>query len=68
MYKTTWAIKIDGAETVEFTYYHFGKTPKFPSWYMEENHWYEIEILWNFKLIIGIKSFFKCLFHNYIIK
>lgn len=67
MYKTTWTIKIDDTETVEFTYYHFGKTPRFPSWYMEENHWYEIEMLWNFKLIFSIKTFCKCLFHNYYI-
>lgn len=68
MYKTIWAIKIDDTETVEFTYYHFGRTPKFPSWYMEEGYWYEIEMLWNFKLNINIKTFCKCLFHNYIIK
>ena len=68
MYKTVWAIKMDNTETVEFTYYHFGKTPKFPSWYMEENHWYKIEIIWNFKLIVSIKTFCKCLFHHYIIK
>lgn len=68
MYKTVWAIKIDGVDTVEFTYYHFGKTPNFPSWYMEENHWYEIEMIWNFKLIPTIKTFCKCLFHDYIIK
>ena len=68
MYKTTWAIKIDDVETVELVYYHFGKTPKFPSWYMEENHWYEIEMIWNFKLITSVKTFCKCLFHDYIIR
>ena len=68
MYKTIWAIKIDGNETVKLTYYHFGRTPRFPSWYMEENHWYEIEMIWNFKLIVSIKTFCRCLFHNYIIK
>ena len=68
MYKTIWAIKIDGTETVELTYYHFGRTPRFPSWYMEEGYWYEIEMLWNFKLNVSIKTFCKCLFHNYIIK
>lgn len=68
MYKTVWAIKIDDIDTVEFTYYHFGKTPKFPAWYMEENHFYEIEMLWHFKLITTMKTFCKCLFHNYIIK
>jgi len=68
MYKTIWAIKIDGTETVELTYYHFGRTPRFPSWYMEEGYWYEIEMLWSFKLNISIKTFCKCLFHNYIIK
>ena len=68
MYKTIWAIKIDGTETVELTYYHFGRTPRFPSWYMEEGYWYEIEIIWHFKLIMSVKTFCKCLFHNYIIK
>ena len=41
MYKTTWMItdKSDaGVINTELTLYHFGKDPKFPSWYMEENH------------------------------
>ncbi len=69
MYKTIWTIKdvIDNTET-ELTYYHFGKNPKFPSWYMEENHVYEIEMLWNFKLIHTPTLFFRCLTGFYIIK
>ena len=68
MYKTIWAIKIDNQYNVKFTYYHFGKTPQFPNWYMEENHWYEIELLWNVKLISTLKIFLKCLFKHYIIQ
>jgi hypothetical protein len=40
MYKTTWMIADESDEGVfqtELTLYHFGKNPKFPSWYMEEN-------------------------------
>ena len=69
MTKTTWIIT-DETENVtsEFTYYHFGKKPKFPAWYMEENHVYSIEMLWNFKLIMNIETLFKCLTHFYLIK
>ena len=72
MYKTTWLIEYEEEEgckqKVEFIQYHFGKTPKFPSWYMEENKLYTIEMIWNFKLIIKPSIFMKCLFHQYIIK
>lgn len=69
MYKTIWAIKdvISNIET-ELTYYHFGKNPQFPTWYMEENHVYEIEMIWNFELLKTFSLFIKCLTHYYIIK
>lgn len=69
MTKTTWIIT-DLNENIktELTYYHFGKEPKFPSWYMEEGKAYEIEMIWNFKLLRTPKLFFKCLTHFYIIK
>lgn len=66
MYKTTWLIIDEVNDTkTEFTYYHFGKEPRFPSWYMEENHVYNIEMIWNFKLLVTPALFFKCLFHHY---
>ena len=71
MYKTTWMITDEsdaGILKTELTLYHFRKTPKFPSWYMKEHHLYEIEMIWNFHLIIRPYIFFKCLFHKYIIK
>ena len=69
MYKTIWYI-IDNTENIptEFTFYHFKKSPKFPSWYMEENHNYTIEVLWNFKLTNTISTFFKCLTKFYIVQ
>jgi hypothetical protein len=71
MYKTIWAVKDESERETfrtELTLYHFGKTPKFPSWYMEENHVYEIEMLWNFKLEMRFHLFIKCLTHCYAIK
>lgn len=69
MTKTTWLIidKTDNTEA-EFAYYHFGKEPKFPTWYMEEGHNYNIEMLWNYKLVTSLNTFYKCLVHHYIIK
>lgn len=69
MYKTVWMIKdlADNTKT-ELTWYHFGKEPKFPTWYMEANKVYEIEMLWNHKLISTLNTFIKCLTHTYIIK
>lgn len=69
MTKTIWLI-IDNTENTktEFTYYHFGKAPQFPAWYFESGHNYEVEMVWNFKLINTFKIFFKCLFHQYVIK
>lgn len=66
MYKTVWLIN-DGKFKTNLTYYHFGKEPKFPSWYMEEGIMYEIEMVWNLKLINTPKIFLQCLFHKYII-
>lgn len=71
MYKTTWMIGDEsdaGVYQTELTLYHFGKKPKFPGWYMEENHSYVIEMIWNFKLILRPSIFFKCLTHQYTIK
>ena len=69
MYKTIWLITDIMEDTsTELTLYHFGKGPKFPTWYMEENKVYEIEMLWNFKLLLTPKIFFKCLTHFYKIK
>jgi hypothetical protein len=69
MYKTIWLITDIMEDTsTELTLYHFGKEPKFPTWYMEENKVYEIEMLWNFKLLLTPKIFFKCLTHFYKIK
>ncbi len=67
MYKTVWLID-DGEFKIEFTCYHFGKEPKFPTWYMEEGHVYEIKILWNWKLVPCFKMFVKCLFHEFLIR
>ena len=67
MYKTVWIIN-DGIAPIEFTYYHFGKKPKFPSWYMKENATYDIEMLWNIPLINTLTIFFKCLFHKWTIR
>lgn len=71
MYKTTWLVTDESDEGVfktELSLYHFGKNPKFPSWYMEENHAYGIEMIWNFKLIVRPSIFFKCLICWYNIK
>lgn len=71
MYKTVWAVKDEseqGTFKTELTLYHFGKTPRFPSWYMEENHVYQIEMLWNFELEMRFHLFIKCLTHCYVVK
>lgn len=67
MYKTIWTIN-EGENKTELTYYHFGKEPKFPTWYMEEGRVYEIEMDWNLKLMHTPRLFFKCLFHDYVIR
>ena len=68
MYKTIWCISKDSTTPIKFTQYHFGKTPYFPSWYMEEGHVYEIEIIFNMKLINTFKIFKKCLFKTHEIE
>ena len=68
MYKTVWLIIENDKIKTKFSWYHFGSTPKFPTWYMEKNKTYEIEMIYNIKLIINLKIFFKCLFHHYEIK
>lgn len=65
MTKTIWIITDENNIKTELTYYHFGKEPKFPSWYMEESHIYTIEIVWNVKLVKTFNTFFKCLTHYY---
>ena len=40
----------------------------FPTWYMQEGIVYEIEMAWNLELIHTPKAFFKCLFHEYVIR
>ena len=69
MYKTIWLI-IDNDENTktELTYYHFKKDFSFPSWYMEDEKVYTIEMLFNLKITFNIKTFFKCLFHYFVIK
>ena len=67
MYKTMWYI-YDGNQEAELIAYHFGKEPRFPSRYLQEETTYEIEMLWNISLIATAKIFFKCLFHKYIIR
>lgn len=67
MYKTIWFIN-DEKSKIELTYYHFGKEPKFPTWYMQEYIVYEIEMAWNLELIHTPKAFFECLFHKYVIR
>ena len=66
MYKTVWFIN-DGESKVTFYYYHLGKEPKFPTWYLQEEKVYEIEMVWNMKLVFTPKIFFKCLFNKYVI-
>ena len=67
MYKTIWLIN-DGEFKTELTYYHFGKEPKFPTWYMEEGHAYEIKMIKNLKLRHTPKRFLNCLFREYEVR
>lgn len=69
MYKTIWSI-IDNDENTKtiLTYYHFKKDFSFPSWYLEDGKVYIIEMLFNFKIIFNIKTFFKCFFHHFVIR
>ena len=69
MYKTVWNIcDKENGQITEFTYYHFGKEPKFANWYMEEGKIYEIEMIWNLRLVDTFKNFAKCLFKSWIVK
>ena len=69
MRKTIWIIVDENDNTkTELTYYHFGKAPQFPAWYMEEGHSYIIEMIWSLKLVCSLKTFFKCLFNTYIVR
>ena len=71
MYKTVWAIydvKDDETIKTQLTYYHFKKEARFPSWYCKEGHVYMIEMLWNFKLVNAVSTFFKCLLQHYTIQ
>lgn len=69
MTKTKWKIidLTDNTET-KLTYYHFNKDPMFPAWYMQDNHSYQIEVIYNFKLCKTFSLFFKCLTKYYIIE
>lgn len=72
MYKTVWIITDNvetGTHTAELTYYHFGKAPKFPTWYLEGvPHFYTIEMALNTKLVNKPSRFFHCLFHHCVIQ
>lgn len=63
MYKTIWLISFNDSK-VKLTFYHFGKTPKFPTWYMDDKAVYTVEMLWNFK-VVRPSAFLDCLFHTY---
>lgn len=60
MYKTRWEIKNE-QYIIFLDYYHFGKHPRFSSNLLTENEAYEIEMIWNLKLINTPKIFWKCL-------
>ena len=71
LYKTIWAIKEittdEKSHVVKLVQYHFGKEPKFPSLFlMKEGSVYEIEMLWNLKIIVTPKTFWKCFTHLWI--
>lgn len=72
MYKTVWLITDDAEidkHTTELIYYHFGKAPKFPAWYLKgEPHFYTIKTVWSAKLVNKPSHFFKCLFHHCVIQ
>lgn len=67
MRKTVWMIIDEADDKTELTYYHFGKDPQFPSWYMEKDHSYTIQMMYNFRLITRWSTFYKCLTHRYVI-
>jgi hypothetical protein len=60
---TIWMIRDENThKETELIYYHFGKTPRFPSSYLKENHSYIIKMIWNMELRT-FKGFFRCLMH-----
>ena len=63
MYKTLWNIKTE-RDSKQIFCYHFGKRPYFPPHFLKEDNHYEIEMVWNLKLIKTFKIFLKCLFHK----
>ena len=66
LYKTIWRITDETTKNeTDFTYYHFGREPKFPCWYFEEGRVYTIEMIWNLQLSKTLKLFYKCLTHSY---
>ena len=69
MTQTIWGINnhTEGI-TAELVYYHFGKEPKFPAWYMEKDRVYTIEVIRQYKLSKTFGCFFKCLTRAYIIR
>ena len=73
MYKTIWNITLDDSTgnliNDKLTYYHFGKTPKFPKQYLNtDKYTFTITILWNFKIVFTANTFVKCLTHFFIIE
>ena len=68
MFSTTWLVK-DETNKLEMRvkYYHFKREPQFPPHFLEESNSYQIEMLWNNKLILKPLIFCKCLFHDCII-
>ena len=68
MYKTSWLYETKDAKITIF-YYHFGKNPQFPHWYLPESDCdYTIELIASYKLIVSPTIFLKCLFHHCIIR
>jgi len=64
MYKTEWALKSELGYTAKIICYHFRKHPRFAPYLLTENESYEIEMVWNSKLINTPVIFLKCLFHK----
>ena len=66
MRKTIWDIT-DNTEKIKLSWYHFGKAPQFPKWFLEENHIYIIKMVCNDKLPWRLNIFMRCLTHTYTI-
>lgn len=67
MRKTIWLITDEADDKTELTYYHFGKDPQFPNWYMDKDHSYTIEMMWNCKLLLRWSTLYKCLVNKCVI-